>query len=218
MPKRALIEQLKNLPYLDKVKLSQILGKEGEVLNYWVKKLLAEKTLIPLKKGFYTSSIYLLTLKNNPGEQEKYLEYLANMLRYPSYLSLEYLLAKYGLIPEGVFTLTSITIKSPRIYSNSLATFIYRKIKPALFAYFTQKEFQDKKIFLATPAKALFDFLYFKKFASIAQMRAELILDLRLNWEALRKEDQKELREIIKNSGSKKMLKVLTILKKEAIL
>ena len=44
--------------------------------------------------------------------KEPYAEYMANRLRLPSYLSLEYVLAKEGLIPEAVYALTSITSKN----------------------------------------------------------------------------------------------------------
>jgi len=210
--------QLKDLPYLDKVKLSQILKKEGENLNYWIKKLLLNKTLITLKKGLYTSSFFLLTLEANPFEKEKYCEYLANLLRYPSYISLEYLLSKYGLIPEAVFAITSVTLKSSRTFSNPLGNFTYRKIKPEYFNNFQSTDFKDKKVYLATPAKALFDFFYFKKFLSGQDMLWQLTEGFRINWDNLDLKNKKDLENILINSKSPKMKKILKILKKEKIL
>lgn len=210
--------QLKDLPYLDKVKLSQILRKEGENLNYWIKKLIKDKMLIPLKKGFYASAYFLLTLESTPSEKEKYLEYLANLLRYPSYISLEYLLSKYGLIPEAVFAITSITLKSSRTFSTPLGNFIYRKIKSDYFNNFNSEEFKDKKIYLATPAKALFDFFYFKKFFSTQEMRWQLTEGFRINWDNLDLKNKKDLENILINSKSTKMKKIFEILKKEKIL
>jgi len=210
--------QLKDLPYLDKVKLSQILKKEGENLNYWIKKLLLNKTLITLKKGLYTSSFFLLTLEANPFEKEKYCEYLANLLRYPSYISLEYLLSKYGLIPEAVFAITSVTLKSSRTFSNPLGNFTYRKIKPEYFNNFQSTDFKDKKVYLATPAKALFDFFYFKKFLSGQDMLWQLTEGFRINWDNLDLKNKKDLENILINSKSPKMKKILKILKREKIL
>lgn len=210
--------QLKNLPYLDKVKLAQILDKEGENLNYWVKKLIKNKVIVPLKKGFYVSSYYLLTLESSPFQKEKYLEYLANMLRYPSYISLEYALSRYDLIPEGVFAITSVSFKSSRVFSTPLGTFIYRKIKSSFFNNFQQVEFRDKKINLAKPAKALFDYLYFKRFVSATNVRWELTEGLRINWDNFEKESKKELEKIITASKSLKMAEILKILKEEKII
>lgn len=210
--------RLKDLPYIEKVTLSQTLGKEGENLNYWVKKLTKDKILIPLKKGFYASSLFLLTLESSPLEKEKYLEYLANLIRYPSYISLEYVLSKYNLIPEAVFAVTSVTVKSSRTFSNTLGNFIYRKIKTEFFNHFNYSEFRDKKIYLATPVKALFDFFYFKPFSSNKEMRWELTEGLRINWDNLNLESKKELKKILVESKSTKMRKIHNILKKERII
>ena len=103
---------MEQIPYFNKVTLGEILNKGGENLNYWVKRLLKKGEIIALKKGLYVSKLYLLGLGKNPGLKERYLEYLANIMRYPSYVSLEYALAKYGVIPEGVFALTSVTLKT----------------------------------------------------------------------------------------------------------
>jgi len=73
---------LKQQPYFTKQNLGLALGKKGEDLNYWLKKLTREKLLTPLKKGFYISSFY-------PDQSENYWLYLANVLRFPSYVSQE---------------------------------------------------------------------------------------------------------------------------------
>ena len=154
---------LKSLAYFNKSTLGEILEKFGENLNYQIKKLIKTGELICLKKGLYTSRVYLLTLEKTPGLYERYLEYLANITRQPSYVSLEYALAKYGLIPEGVYTITSITLKTPRIFKNSLGNFTYRNIKESLFTGFNNLDFEGKRVKMATKGKSLFDFLYLRK-------------------------------------------------------
>lgn len=219
MEKTSLSEELlKNLPYFNKATLAEILEKKGENLNYWVKKLLVEGDLIPLKKGLYVSKLYVLGLERTQALREAYWEYLANILRYPSYLSLEYCLAKYGLIPEGVYSLTSVTIKSSRTFKNSLGNFIYRKIKNELFFGFVYNDFEDKWVKMATKAKALFDSLYFKKFPNQRILRQELLEDLRINWDALSRKDKEEFETIILKSGSSKMRSILKILRQEKVL
>lgn len=210
-------EQLKKLPYFNKSTLEEILEKKGENLNYWVKKLLAQGELLSLKKGLYVSKLYLLGLERNPALGEAYLEYLANILRYPSYISLEYCLAKYGLIPEAVFSITSVTIKSSRTYKNSLGNFIYRSIKDKLFFGFVYSDFEDKKIKIATKAKALFDFLYFKKFPSQRALEENLLEGLRINWDVLSRKDRREFEKIVLRANSYKMTSILNILKKKGV-
>lgn len=185
---------LRNLPYFNKSTLGEALGKFGENLNYRVKKLIRQGELIVLKKGLYTAKLYLLSLEKNPVLREAYLEYLANVIRYPSYISLEYALSKYGLIPEGVFSLTSVTLKSSRVYKNSLGNFIYRNIKEDLFFGFKDRDFEGKRLKIATKAKALFDFLYFRKVMPLE--------DLRINWEVFLPSDKKEFAAIVKKSSS----------------
>ncbi len=196
---------MEQLPYFNKFTLGEILGKEGENLNYWVKKLLKKGEIIALKKGLYVSRLYLLGFAKNPALKESYLEYLANIIRYPSYISLEYALAKYGLIPEGVYAITSITTKSGRVYKNKLGTFIYKNIKECLFDNFEVKDFEGKRIKFATAAKALFDFLYFGK--------TQRLEDLRINWDQLGKSDKIEFKEIVLKSASSKLKRVLEKLK-----
>lgn len=211
---------LKQAPYLTKQNLALALNKEKENLNYWIKKLVKEKLLISLKKGFYTSSYYLDLISQDPKNREAYLEYLANILRFPSYVSLEYVLSTGGLLPENSFVITSITLKTPRIYKTEVGTFVYRNIKDRLFSNYRFRDFNGKKVMIASPAKALFDFLYLKKFTSftITTIKEYLIVEGRINWEVLSREDKIEFIKLVKLSGSGKMRLITTLLKKEKIL
>ena len=194
-------ELLRNLPYFNKSTLGEILDKSEENLNYWVKKMIKQGDLVVLKKGFYTTKLYLLGLEKNPLLRESYFEYLANVIRYPSYVSLEYALSKYGLIPEGVFGITSVTLKSSRTYKNSLGNFIYRNIKENLFFGFEDREFEGKRIKMATKEKALFDFLYLNKIKPFE--------DLRVNLNVFSPEEREKFVAVVKDSGSGKMRGVL---------
>ena len=196
---------MEQLPYFNKITLGEILGKKGENLNYWIKRLLEKGEIIALKKGLYVSRLYLLSLKKNPDLKEKYLEYLANIIRYPSYISLEYALAKYGAIPEGVYTVTSVTLKSTRVFRNELGRFTYRNIKNELFGGFEILDFDGNRIKFASKGKALFDFLYYKKLGELEE--------LRINWDIFNTQDREGFKKIVILSGSAKMRKVLKNLK-----
>lgn len=186
---------LKESPYLTKQNLAVALDIPDDALDYWIKKLINERYLIPLKKGFYITSYYLDLVGQT--DKEGYFEYLANLLRVPSYVSLEYVLSKAGIIPEGVYAVTSVTTKSPRTYTSNAATFIFKNIKRELFFGFEIKPFRDKQVKVATPPKALFDFLYLKP--------TYLLENGRINWDALSKEQKAEFKRIVKRSKSKQM-------------
>lgn len=93
-----------------------------------IKRWLKNSELIQLKRGLYVTKVYVANLIN----KQVYLEFIANNLKRPSYLSGEYILQKYGMLTESVFALTSITRKKTRIYNNNFAVFIYSNIKEIL--------------------------------------------------------------------------------------
>jgi len=207
-----LTKKLADLPYYTKQNLGMALGKNKDALNYWIKKLIKSQALIPLKKGLYISSYYL-DLVRAKEKTEDYLEYLAGIMRAPSYLSLEYALSKYGIIPEAVFAITSVTTKSTRSYQSGLTSFYYRNLKAKLFTGFIEQKFNQQTIKIATPAKALFDYLYLKKFSSLSEMKRYLLTDARINWAALNQNDKQMFSQYVKLSASAKMRQISTILK-----
>ena len=118
----------------------------------WIKK----GYLIPLKKGIYVFSEEYR--KKNPS-----LLFIANYLVSPSYLSLEYALKYYDLIPEKVTVFTSITTKKTVMYKNDLGVFEYRSIKKELFFGFLKKKDGEQDFFIANPEKSILDFFYLNK-------------------------------------------------------
>ncbi|MBF5059620.1 hypothetical protein [Candidatus Neptunochlamydia vexilliferae] len=61
------------------------------------------------------------------------LEILANKIYGPSYVSLEYALAYYGMIPEHVVEVTSVTSKRKRLYNTPVGRFSYTPIPLSLY-------------------------------------------------------------------------------------
>ena len=197
------IDLIENKPYVTKTELALLLEKKERNLDKKILQLIRDEVLIPLKKGLYLSRIFYL--KNNDNIEE----YLSNIIFYPSYISLEYVLAKEGLIPESVFAYTCVTLKTTRQFNNKLGIFTYRKIKEKLFTGFVQKNYYDKyKIKIATKSKALFDYLYYKPLKILNE-----IDDLRINWGNFSKKDLKELLFYVDLSESKKMTKIYQYIK-----
>jgi len=153
-------------------------------LKYWLK----SGELIALKKGLYLfrDKYEKESLKN------EYLEYLANRLLSPSYLSLEYVLDKYSLLSESARALTSVSNKSAREFSNSLGVWRYYSLPLRLFTGYKIKYFRNQPIYEASKAKALFDFLYLR-WRRGKEPNAKNIADLRINWENLNQAERKEL-------------------------
>ena len=196
---------IESKPYLTKQELSLLLEKKGKNLDKKILSLIKKGELIVLKKGVYVSKSYLT---KKPLDYE---EYIANMLYYPSYLSLEYVLAKNGIIPENVYVYTSVSLKKTRFFENKLGNFSYKKIKKELFKGFYKKDFfENFKINIASTAKALFDFFYYRPFYSYK----DNIEESRINWTALKDDDLKEFFEYANLSGSTKMKQTFKLLKK----
>lgn len=119
-------------------------------LTRWTEKGL----LIKLKRGLYVLNTN--DRRVNPDKQ-----FIANQLYSPSYVSLEYALSFYGLIPEGVYDITSVTTKKTLRNKNAFGTFIYQHIKPNAFRGFVSiKDESGLDFFIAEPEKAVVDFVY----------------------------------------------------------
>jgi predicted transcriptional regulator of viral defense system len=91
-------------------------------LSRWVK----EGKLVRLRNGFYSFPEYL----NESGSQM----YIANRIYRPSYISLQTALSFYGIIPEAVTNVTSVTTLKTAEFENRFGTFSYKTIQPRLFS------------------------------------------------------------------------------------
>src|SRR3990167_5793664 len=174
------LKKLSNLSYFDKNTLSQFIDISDNSLYANIKRWLKSGVLIQLKKGLYVSADFFKTLKG----LDAYVEFVANKLHGPSYLSTEYILQKHSMLSEAAYGLTSVALKSTRSYKNSLGIFMYRNIKPALFKGYTIREKDGFQITSATKAKALFDFFYYRLLRA-EDVNDELIESFRLNYDPL---------------------------------
>lgn len=96
---------------------------------------------------------------------------IANRLYEPSYISLETALSFYSIIPEVVYSITSVTSRKTAVFTIDDMEFLYRKVKLKTFTgYYLHK----KGFLIAYPEKALVDYLYFL-------VRNNLLVNERLN-------------------------------------
>lgn len=146
--------------------------------------LLRQGIIIRIKKGLY---VFGNKYRRHPYSKEL----LANLVYGPSYVSLDYALAYYGLIPEGVEALTSVTPNRPRRFSTPVGLFIYRQIPARAYEEgMVRVEGEHNQAFLiASPEKALADKLVSVRgapIASIGEMGRFLEEDLRIDSGAIR--------------------------------
>lgn len=104
--------------------------------------------------------------------------YVANRIYAPSYISLHSTLSFYGMIPEEVVQLTSVTTLKTARFENVFGTFHYQNVKTPLYFGFEIKTMQSGRgLLFATPEKALLDLLYLNPYYKTEQDMEELRLD-----------------------------------------
>lgn len=104
--------------------------------------------------------------------------YVAYKMYQPSYISIHAALAIYGIIPESVTRITSVTTKRTTSYSNAFGEFCYQTVKSDLFFGYRQMQMETGGSYLiALPEKALLDLLYLYPQYNTAETMLELRLD-----------------------------------------
>jgi len=99
----------------------------------------------------------LYALRADPPQEEA----IANRLYAPSYISFEYALARYGIIPESVYAVTSATTRITREFIVNNKSFTYSRIKRQAYRGYKMEKIEGTTILIAEPEKALADYLYF---------------------------------------------------------
>jgi len=130
------------------------LKEDRQVMRNQFNRWAAKGLLIKLKRGAYI-------LNDSDRKIAPSRDFVANQLYSPSYVSLEDALNFYGLIPERVTDVTSVTTRKTLRINNRLGSFIYQHIKPSVFRGFKAlKDEAGVSFFIAEPEKAVMDFLY----------------------------------------------------------
>ncbi len=175
-----------------------------------ITKLVKKNRIISMKKGVY---IHGPDYRKNDIS----LEILANMLFGPSYVSMEYALSYYGMIPERPEIITSVTPKRKKEFNTPLGRFVYyaMHINYYRIGYKWEKIPDGRGYFIATPEKALIDKLYFETAAhSVREMLSLLLENLRIEEDSLRNLDVNLMVTILKNYKKKSLLNLVKALKR----
>jgi hypothetical protein len=145
------LSNIGNIP-IDVAFLKSILTDYKSVNNK-ISELEKSGKIIRLKKSMYVVS---------PKESGKLLsmELIANHIYGPSYVSMESALRYYGLIPESVYIVRSMTTKHSKEFKNSLGMFEYTQCSKEYFPIGIKQEVKDNTAFLiASPEKTLCDLI-----------------------------------------------------------
>ncbi|MDO8803709.1 MAG: hypothetical protein Q7R35_04710 [Elusimicrobiota bacterium] len=145
-------------------------------------RLLADGSLIRVRKG-----LYVLGERYRRAPLSR--ELLANLIYGPSYVSLDYALSHYGMLPERVENVTSVTTGGSRRFNTPFGVFTYRHFPPRRYAPGIRWSGEgDARWLMASPEKALVDKVWTdKRFspASHKEFNAYLTEDLRLDAQQL---------------------------------
>jgi predicted transcriptional regulator of viral defense system len=139
-----------NIPIFSPREFQDIFAVSKNTASVFLSNNVKSQLFVKLRNGFYT-------LKDNQAS----LYTIANRLYRPSYISLESALSFYGIIPETVYSTTSVSTKATREFESELGIFSYQKIKKPAFIGYQLKDVYGEKVLMADPEKALADYLYF---------------------------------------------------------
>lgn len=110
--------------------------------------------LYQLRRGLYALASPFQKVKPHPF-------LIANRMVRNSYVSCQSALAFYGLIPEYVPVITSVTTARPARWETPFGVFEFRHIKTDLLRGYRLSEVSaGQQAFVATPEKALLDLIY----------------------------------------------------------
>jgi len=119
-------------------------------LSRWVK----DGKLVQLRRSFYM-------LPDLYRKKAAHPFLLATRMKAASYVSLQSALAYYGLIPEYVPVVTSVTTGRPETLNTPVGTFAFGHIKGGFFSGYSSLSLPNgQSAFVALPEKALLDLIY----------------------------------------------------------
>ena len=147
MKDSALIQQLLSLnkPYFSLGDLEKVLDQRRPSLYVTLHRLVDYGVLLRLRRGVYQVVL-----------QAPALARIANTLVYPSYLSFESALSRYGILSQAPYTLAFATPRRSRHLTLGETSVQFHQLKGDLFFGYTLVE----GLYLAEPEKALLDQCY----------------------------------------------------------
>jgi len=158
--------------------------------------------LVRLRKGLYTFPEYL--------DKPDMAVFFAGKIYSPSYISLHSALSFYGMIPESVVQVTSVTSLKTAVFKNRFAEYSYKSVRDELmFGYAPRPLADGRTTSYATREKALLDLLYLYPFYNTEQELANLRLDGDILHEDLKRAELESLAARFHSVALEKRLRLL---------
>jgi len=155
-----------------------------------IQRLVAKGELVPLVRGLYETDAHIAGYN------------LAPIIYGPSYLSFEFALAYYSLIPEAVYNFTSATFekKKAKQYATPFGTFTYRDVPSEAYPVGIVRHVENGYGFqIASPEKAICDELYIvSPLKNRGELEHLLFEDLRIDKEEFLRLNMADLLETAK--------------------
>ncbi|MFH1407759.1 MAG: hypothetical protein ABIG91_01845 [Patescibacteria group bacterium] len=147
MKKEELIKKIKeiNKKAFTANDLKSLFPNDSRLINTYIKRFKDANVITPITRG-----LYMIT--NDTIDIEK----LATSSYYPSYISFESALSKYGIINQGLYKITLATTRHSKKVTLLGTECEYSKINKDLFFGFNLMD----GVYIAEPEKAFLDMLY----------------------------------------------------------
>jgi hypothetical protein len=139
---------------------------------------------------------------------------IANHLRGPSYVSLETALSFWGMIPERVHEISSVTLKTTKSYDTPIGRFSFQHVASPYYAFGIERVQLEEQQFalIACREKALCDKIILTSgvlLRSISQTLDFLLEDMRMDEDLLVDLNLRTIAEWIEDAPKKSSLKML---------
>lgn len=175
--------------------------------NDKIHQLVKSGILERITKGLYIAGPALQAERPDPF-------LLANQILGPSYVSVDSALSYHGLIPERVYTVTSMTTKASRQYPTPLGAFTYARLSLPYYSFGIRSVKLTKKqtVMMAAPEKALLDKIITTagvEFRSRISVLSYLESDLRADLDNLKQLDRGAMQSWLSHAPKKRTLILL---------
>lgn len=143
-----------NKPYFTVADFEKILEMERDSLYVILNRLVEKRVLTRLKRDVYASTFQRLDIAR-----------IANELYYPSYLSFESALSRFGIVNQIPYTLTFATNRPTKKLTIGGRVVEYKKLKSNCFFGYTLED----GVYIAEPEKAVLDQIYLMSKGKVAK-------------------------------------------------
>ncbi|HQV77707.1 MAG TPA: hypothetical protein PLJ42_02015 [Chitinophagales bacterium] len=176
-------------------------------LNDKISELIKSRELLSIRRGLYVPGP-----ETNLPIPNSFL--IANHLRGPSYVSLESALSYWNMIPERVYEISSVTLKTSKKYSTPLGRFSFLHLAAPYYAFGIEsvRLSEQQTALIASREKAICDKIILTSgvlLRSVRQTHDFLLEDMRIDEDALRSLNSAVIRTWLADAPKRNSLEML---------